>query len=439
MAEYLGRTGSCTEGRFYPDSNLAAYAREHDFQTALIGAKFKGTNRLYTYWGHTGMKRGDYAKVLVPRLGSRQEETVVRIAAVVPALELKQASCRTAKHIQSVLEGSVPPSMKIPLPSDPFTQSWRNAVSFDIVPAPVTEHAKACMSEIDGVLDGCGFDFKVNTGPPALFEKDFSGLELRVAASIGEQLADSATRDAALRARGEAVHKQFEHYMAMQSMTPEQFNAMYQQDFTSVPSKEDRVTDMLEHYRKAFPAISTLAHVPRDVIESIIKEHPAVGAGRPKSFRPSYLTDLGPCGRISIKAPGTSNIHGNSCTQVIIDDLHNLETTQETIVSSKIETITYVTLPGHTSRIAAKDVSAAAYFDAIAALEAQIAKLEKISTKPRSLEEQIDDLRSQVRELAELCDLYHAKKEPILGQSEQADAKDSAGDATSYIARPGRD
>ena len=287
MAEYIGRTNSCMEGRFHPDANLTAYARSNGFQTALIGAKFKGTNRLYTYWGHTGMKRGDYAKVLVPR-GARQEETVVRVAAVVPALELKQANCRTAKHIKTMLDGEIPNSMKIPLPSDPFTQSWRNAASFDVVPAPATEHAKACVEEIDGVLETngalCGYDYKF--GP--LANADLSGLELRV------------TADAELVKRGEAMHKQFEHYMAMQNMTREEMMNMYQQDFNVVPSKEDRITDVLDHYRATYPMLPaglSLADVPRDVIESIIKDYPAVGAGRPKNvppFLPHRLRPLWP-------------------------------------------------------------------------------------------------------------------------------------------------
>lgn len=398
MAEYLGRTGSCTEGRFHPDTNLTAYARSNGFQTALVGARFKGTNKIYTYWGHTGMQRGDYARVLVPRSGSRQEEVVVRIVAVIPAAELKQANGRTAKHIQSVLIGHIPPSLKIPLPSDPFTQSWRNATSFDVVPAPPTEHAKACVEEIDYVLgDGIAGSFK--TGP--LANADLSGLELRV------------TADAELVKRGESVHRQFEHYMAMQDVTSDEFKAMYQQKFVSVPSKEDRITDVLD--RATYPVLPpglSLADVPRDVIESIIKEYPAVGAGRPKTFRPSYLTDLGPCGR---------------------------ETTQETIVSAKIQNVVYVTLPGSTTRFVASEVKAEAYFEAIAALEAQIAKLEKISTKPVSLQQQIEELKGQVQQLADLCDSFYAKKEPILDQAEQSEAKDSTGDANSYIAARARD
>lgn len=402
MAEYIGRTGSCTEGRFHPDANLQAYARSNGFQTALIGAKFKGTNRLYTYWGHTGMKRGDYAKVLVPR-GACQEETVVRVAAVVPALELKQANCRTAKHIKTMLDGEIPNSMKIPLPSDPFTQSWRNAASFDVVPAPATEHAKARMEEIDGVLETngalCGYDYKF--GP--LANADLSGLELRV------------TADAELVKRGEAMHKQFEHYMAMQNMTREEMMDMYQQDFNVVPPKEDRITDVLDHYRDTYPMLPaglSLADVPRDVIESIIKEYPDVGAGRPKTFRPSYLTDFGHCGR---------------------------ETTKETIVSSKIETVVYVTLPGSSGRYTAESVTKEQYFNAIAQLERQIETLEKVKHKPASLHQEIEDLNKQIDDLGKLCDLYYAKKEPTLGQAEQSDAKDSAGDATSYIAARARD
>lgn len=399
MAEYLGRTGSCTEGRFHPDTNLSAYAREHGFQTALIGAKFKGTNKLYTYWGHTGMQRGDYAKVLVPRPGSRQEETVVRIAAVVPASELKQSSGRTAKHIQSVLVGGVSPSMRIPLPGDLFTQSWRNEASFDIVPAELTEHAKSCMSEIDSVLGDKAIDFK--TAP--LVSADFSELELRV----------TAGSDAELRARGKAMHRQFEHYMVMQDITPEQFREMYQQEFAHVaPTKEDHIADMVSSYRKRYPKISDAWTLPANLSAKQIEE----------------MCDLRYDATRTGRLIGPSNIPKFSFSGIIDHGSCGRTPTKETIMS-KIENVVYVTLPGSTTRYTAESVSKEQYFTGIAALEKRIGLLENIENKPVSLQEEIDELKQQVVDLGTLCDSIYAKKtNPSLtkGVAEQADSSGTA-------------
>lgn len=414
MAEYIGRTGSCTEGRFHPDTNLTAYARSNGFQTALIGAKFKGTNKIYTYWGHTGMQRGDYARVLVPRSGSRQEEVVVRIVAVIPAAELKQANGRTAKHIQSVLIGHIPPSLKIPLPSDPFTQSWRNAAAFDVVPAPVTEHARKCISEIDGALKEAPADsmsFKGDGTIDAILADNV--LDMKV--DVREQLVQASARAIA----ADLSELETQYYAHMRSMTQQDFYKQYMHDW-QVDDKPESRKDL----------------------------HP-MRAGATVSGRWSGRTDWGNC---------PNQLVGKRVDFILCDDLGDEEVlqtlrnkqmtdvvqamsaappaklqpfnpdvyTKENILMSKIETVVYVTLPGSAGRYTAESVTKEQYFNAIAQLERQIETLEKVKHKPASLHQEIEDLNKQIDDLGKLCDLYYAKKEPILGQAEQSEA--NAGD-----------
>jgi hypothetical protein len=427
MAEYIGRTGSCTEGRFHPDTNLTAYARSNGFQTALIGAKFKGTNKIYTYWGHTGMRRGDYAKVLVPReFGARQEEVVVRIVAVIPAAELKQANGRTAKHIQSVLIGHIPPSLKIPLPSDPFTQSWRNAAALDVVPAPMTEHARKCVSEINDALKEAPADsmsFKGNGTIDAILADNV--LDMKV--DVREQLVQASARAIA----ADLSELETQYYAHMRSMTQQDFYKQYMHDWQADDKPESR-----KDLRPARIAATTPARMggrtywdscPNQLVgkrvDFILCDD--LGDEEMQASRNKQMTDVAQA--MSAAPPAK--------LQPFNPDVY----TKENILMSKIETVVYVTLPGSTGRYTAESVTKEQYFNAIAQLERQIETLEKVKHKPASLHQEIEDLNKQIDDLGKLCDLYYAKKEPTLGQAEQSDAKDSAGDASSYIAARARD
>lgn len=525
MAEYIGRTGSCTEGRFHPDTNLTAYARSNGFQTALIGAKFKGTNKIYTYWGHTGMQRGDYARVLVPRSGSRQEEVVVRIVAVIPAAELKQANGRTAKHIQSVLVGHIPPSMKIPLPSESIVQGWCNAAAFYVVPAPITEHARKCIGEIDGALKEAPTDntsFKGGGTIDAILADNV----LDIKAGVREQLVQASARAIA----ADLSKLEAQYYAHMASMTQKDFYKQYMCDW-QVDGKPESYTqhklplggsnlykmDTAERMRW-YAATADMATMPREFYQ--IHEpwrmyqwymdqstHPTtrhgegdncicivsgdesskaipqkvynwlsneygwrarkdlhpMRAGPVLSGRWSSSADWGSCPNKVVgkrvdfilrdDLPIDDEVQQALRNKMITDVVQAMSTappaklqpfnpdvyTKENILMSKIETVTYVTLPGSSGRYTAESVTKEQYFNAIAQLERQIETLEKVKHKPASLHQEIEDLNKQIDDLGKLCDLYYAKKEPILGQAEQSDAKDSAGDATSYIARPDRD
>lgn len=508
MAEYIGRTGSCTEGRFHPDTNLTAYARSNGFQTALIGAKFKGTNKIYTYWGHTGMQRGDYARVLVPRPGSRQEEVVVRIVAVIPAAELKQANGRTAKHIQSVLVGHIPPSLKIPLPSDPFTQSWRNAAAFDVVPAPVTEHARKCISEIDGALKEAPADsmsFKGDGTIDAILADNV--LDMKV--DVREQLTKASARAIA----ADLSKLETQYYAHMASMTQQDFYKQYVCDW-QVDGKPESYTqhklplggrdlykmDTSERMRW-YASTADMATMPREFYQ--IHEpwrmyqwymdqstHPTTRHGegdncvcivsgdesakaipqkvhawlsneygwrKSKDLRPARVAATTPArmGGRTYWDSCPNQLVGKRVDFILCDDLGGEEVqamrnkqmtdvvqamsaaplqpfnpdvyTKEKTLMSKIETVVYVTLPGSSGRYTAESVTKEQYFNAIAQLERQIETLEKVKHKPASLHQEIEDLNKQIDDLGKLCDLYYAKKEPILGQAEQSEP--NAGDA----------
>lgn len=379
MTEYLGRTVSCIAGTKYPDSNLASYAKEHGFETALLGVVFQGSagnpRKIYSYWGHTGVKRNHYLKVMVPR-GNGQEEVFVKVMSVLPATGIKENSRVTAKHMlqntgaRKITEGT--PYIKAA--PEEMIQRWRNEMCRDLLPMPKTEHAKSAINVIDGMLsDDLAMDFKADDRVDAL-------------------------------ARGNEVHRQMEkqlrlaegysfgplppaYYAILEHKPLEAVRKMFQQDFSAL---EPRVA---AHEGRRFRE-----YLRETWLERQLARHKLVTpkARPPKSvigtFRPSQLPRLETC---------SGRITGQSLPS-------NLP--KENTVSAKIENVTYVTLPNSTSRRDAKTLTAEEFFSAIGALEAEGRKLEAIQRKPRALQEKIEELDRQINDLSALCDSLHATK-----------------------------
>lgn len=536
MADYIGRTADCTNGTAYPSHPLSSYAAANGFSTALLGVVFPPSpgqrpKKIYTYWGHTGIKDGDYVEVLVPR-GSKQEAVTVRVQAVLPADHFKDSGYGgygqyTAKHIYKHLGKRQPGSTEIRFivrVGVTMIQEWVNATSLRIAPLPLTEHARKCISEIDGALKEAPADSTSFKGDGTI-DAILADSALDIKTDVREQLTQASARAIA----ADLSKLETQYYAHMRSITQQDIYKQYMCDWQvdgkpesytqhKLPlggsnlykmdtsermrwyaSTADMATMPREFYRIHEPwrmyqwYMEQRTHhitrhgdgdscvcivsgdesskaIPQKVHEWLSNEygwrarkdlHP-MRAGATVSGRWSGRTDWGNC---------PNKLVGNRVDFILCDDLGDEEVlqtlrskqmtdvvqamsaappaklqpfnpdvyTKENILMSKIETVVYVTLPGSSGRYTAESVTKEQYFNAIAQLERQIETLEKVKHKPASLHQEIEDLNKQIDDLGKLCDLYYAKKEPILGQAEQSDAKDSAGDASSYIARPDRD
>lgn len=352
MSAYEGRFESTTTARSTPDPNLAAYASEQGLSTALLGVVFAGSlKKVYTYWGHTGIKRGDYVVVNVPG-GAGQQEKIVRVQAVLPAASIK-SSWNGAKHFVRRLEGASP---RIPLyTTSPdrsgFVGEWVNTTSLQIAPLELTNHARKCIGQIGGMLGvdpvngdhadallyGFGaIEWKTDEEVRKMFCGEFNGLEQR-----------------ALSAQGHEAHRQLE---------------------------------------KALKLGNRYGFGPQEMLKAYLPVHGTV-TGR---------------GQAVDNIPRRSKLYGDTPDMLIVDDLTQ---PKETTVSAKIENVTYVTLPGATSRRDAKTLSKEEFFDAIAALEARYKQLDGVKRKPRALQEELANLNQQIEDLSNLCDERFATKE----------------------------
>lgn len=372
MSEYIARHESCTTPSVGADANLRAYAAENGLQPALIAAKFSGTQKLYSYWGHTGMKSGDIVKVLVPRrtiTGGTQEETEVRVWSVIPALGFTSTTegavtshKRSAKHVHSIKRSA---SKAISYGSNStMLQSWYIQALRDLEPLPKTEHAKSCVTEIDGMLNGDAIDYKI-TLPPGYH----AIMECKTQEEVRKMFqCDFEVRDDQVDAlaRGNEVHRQLEKRLRL--------GERYDSGIAKMLglSEVARAIESPPEWMRALPVSGRWSG---DVYD---KDN----LPRHKPFRLSELTDFGPCGRQP----------------------------KETPMSAKIENVTYVTLPSG-ARYDAKSMSAQQFFDAIAALEKEVAKLDGVSHKPRALKQRIAELNVQIQQLSDLCDSLHAAKE----------------------------
>lgn len=349
MSAYEGRFESTTTPSTNPDPNLVAYSTEQGLSTALLGVAFEGQLRkVYTYWGHTGIERGDYVVVNVPGCHGQQRK-VVRVQAVLPATGLKSGGT-PAKHFVRKLDDK--PAARIPLyTTSPgrhgLVDAWVNTTSLHIKPYELTNHAKGCIGQIDGMLGmdlanddhtdallfGFGaVDFKTQEEVRKMFQCDFSVLESR-----------------ALAAQGEEYHRQME--------------------------KQMRLAD-----RYGFG--------PQEMLKAYAPVH-GIATGR---------------------APATDNLPRRWRMKNLPLFEGCSAQPKETTVSAKIETITYVTLPNSTARRDVKTLTKEEFFDAIAALEARHKQLDGVKRKPRALQEELDNLEGQITDLSNLCDQRFAKK-----------------------------
>lgn len=374
MSEYVARHENCITPAVAPDANLRAYARENGLQTALIAAKFSGTQKLYTYWGHTGIKPGDIVEVKVPRrsvIGSVQETVRVCVWAAVPTTQFKNgAPTRTAKHLLRVHRPASSEAVRI---SDGrMLQTWYNQVLRDIEPMPKTEHAKQCVSEIDGMLgvdpavdgmlsDSVDIDYKIDPAHRREYCADLEHMPLEELRKAFQRDFDQLTGTLPDKRSVEKQHRFAERF----SMGPDSFLKMLDaQRGKAVPI--ERFDPSSGTWEGKTASIDNL---------------PRMKAHRP-TFRLSELAYFGQCGRQP----------------------------KETPMSAKIENVTFVTLPNG-SRYDAKNLTAQQFFDAIASLEAEVTKLDKIGHKPRALQQRIDELNGQIEQLSALCDSLHAAKE----------------------------
>lgn len=384
MSDYIARHESCTQPSVSPDANLRAYARENGLQTALIAAKFNGTHKLYTYWGHTGIKSGDLVEVMVPRGRGREQETIkVRVWAVVPATRFKHDAIRTAKHLLRSRTSCANEAKRNA--EAPMLQTWYNKVLRDIEPMPKTEHAKACVGEIDGMLsNGDAIDLKVT-----LSKEDhayYAVMEHKPLEEVRKMfMCDFETRhddQVDALARGNKVHRQLEKSLRLGEMYGE--GPLATKDFSAL-EQHMAVQGVIDAYRAS--AGRPLVDFWNEGIRSGRMTGPIIPDNLPrtKRYRPTFrLSELEtwPCGHQP----------------------------KETPMSAKIENVTYVTLPNG-ARYDAKAMSAQQFFDAISALEKEVAKLDGISHKPRTLQQRIDELNGQIEQLSALCDSLHAAKE----------------------------
>lgn len=389
MSEYVARHESCITPSAAPDANLRAYAAENGLQPALVAAKFSGTQKLYSYWGHTGMKSGDIVKVLVPRrtiTGGTQEETEVRVWSVIPALGFTSTTegavtshKRSAKHAHSIKRSA---SKAISYGSNStMLQSWYIQALRDLEPLPKTEHAKACVGEIDGMLNnGDAVDYKVKIPPEYYAVMEHKPLEEVRKMFQCDFEAFPDPRSELIRQQGEAAHRQMEKQLRLGEMYGNGSLAM--RDFSEL-EQHAAIQHVIDSYRvkTGQTAFDARVRSGRMVGPASPDNLPRLKRYRPM-FRLSELTDFGPCGRQP----------------------------KETPMSAKIENVTYVTLPSG-ARYDAKSMSAQQFFDAIAALEKEVAKLDGVSHKPRALKQRIAELNVQIQQLSDLCDSLHAAKE----------------------------
>lgn len=372
MSDYIARLESCTTPSVGPDANLRAYAKENGLQTALVGVLFSGTRKVYTYWGHTGMKPGDRARVLVPRRDSgKQEEVVVCVRAVVPATQFKTGiegeRARTAKHLQRI-SGIAAKAANY---DSPTLQAWYNTVLRDIEPVPKTDHAKQCVDDIgimlgvdmavDGMLsDSVAIDYKIDPAHRREYCADLEHMPLEELRKAFQRDFDQLTGTLPDKRSVEKQHRLADRF----SMGPEAFiKALEPRRGKAVPI--ERFDPSSGTWEGKTASIDNL---------------PRMKAHRP-TFRLSELAYFGQCGRQP----------------------------KETPMSAKIENVTFVTLPNG-SRYDAKNLTAQQFFDAIASLEAEVTKLDKIGHKPRALQQRIDELNGQIEQLSALCDSLHAAK-----------------------------
>lgn len=384
MTEYLGRTGSCTAGSKYPDHNLTAYAAEHGFETALLGVVFCGEGRpskIYSYWGHTGIRRGHYIKVMVPsQRGRGQEEKFVKVMSVLPANGLKADNDRTAKHMLEHIgtRASYTGAGRIPIinSAEPaLIERWRVTTCNELLPLAKTEHARSAIGTIDGLL---GVD-PINGDHQAV---DYKCKEDRIDAL----------------AFGHSVHRAMEKQARL--------GAMYGTGIKGVHDLSELEMRIAADYTMSSDEYKQFERDTREQWEKLRNKTLSRLAQRMPSAPPYWslkdLPQLGRCG-----GTDTGRLTGIKPNLVIIDELFS-DNPKESPMSTKVETVTYVTLAG--VRYEVSQVTAEQFFNGIAALEKEVAKLEGINNKPRALQEKIDDLNQQIQTLSRLCDEQHAAK-----------------------------
>lgn len=386
MSNYKGRAEDCTTPSRKPSASLVAHAKENGLETALVGVLFKGTpDKIYSYWGDTSMTRGNYVYVNVSGTIKR-----VRVVANIATTAFKADNTRTAKHAQQL--STKPASydaIKLPGLLSGVVQNWYNQALLETERVVPSEHAKQCVSDIDGMLaSGEAVELKVTTGltqekldyyrraytpdpqteyyAKSLVEGDYPKIESRVAAFLD--------RDAWRAGKGRALHTQWEEWARQAGFPPYAGTVTGRISGASISdnlSKGDRVDQILgKRIDQIVVDESLWAH--DDKLDPL-RFGPAL-------FRPSQLQTW-------------------DCPNTI----------KENAMTTKIETVTYVTLPNN-SRRDAKSLSADEFFEAISALEKQVSKYEAITNKPRALQERIDETKTQIADLSALCDSLHATK-----------------------------
>lgn len=385
MSDYIARHESCTQPSVSPDANLRAYARENGLQTALIAAKFNGTQKLYTYWGHTGIKSGDVVEVLVPRRTVHmQDKKEVRVWAVIPATQFKSGAVRAAKHLVRVCGVAAKAQQRNA--EAPMLQIWYNQVMRDIEPVPKTDHAKRCVTEIDGMLsDDQAVDTKVNWPLKADDRVDILARGSEVHRQV-EKLRheEQLRRLAEIYGHGDIP---LGYHAVMEYKPLKAVREMFQQDFSPLGQRVAAYEG--EKLRDYLISTSSFERMRDEWLKA------APPKARPLQIFIDEIVDF------PLQQVRTGRTSGQSIPS-------NLP--KENTVSAKVETVTYVTLPNGARRDAST-MKPEEFFDAIALLEREVKKLDGIERKPRALQERMADLESQIDQLASLCDSLHAKKE----------------------------